>query len=94
MKFIHYLITVFKDNLEGDRAYIGRFFDKSTGFAQPDGLENEQCSIIQLFSIHNINAWHDVACAYNKILNFICETEMISNENVIDCISGDDEQNC
>ncbi|VDI65084.1 Hypothetical predicted protein [Mytilus galloprovincialis] len=154
MKFIHYLITVFKDNLEGDRAYIGLrkktngytmrdyvwsdekpltftawFFDKSTGFAQPDGLENEQCSIIQLFSIHNINAWHDVACAYNKISNFICETEMISNVNdnirnsinqvtarpdeilylcnsgeyilnilicdsVIDCISGDDEQNC
>jgi hypothetical protein len=30
---------------------------------------------VSLFSIHNMNDWHDVACAYDKILNFICEID-------------------
>ncbi|XP_052087445.1 G-protein coupled receptor GRL101-like [Mytilus californianus] len=49
------------------------YYDPTSGMQQPDGLENEKCSIIQLFSIHNMNDWHDVACAYDKISNFICE---------------------
>ena len=52
-----------------------RYHDEVNGRSQPDGLQNEKCSIISLFSIHNMNDWHDVACAYDKILNFICEID-------------------
>ena len=42
--------------------------------AQPDGLLNERCTAFLLYSIHNLDGWHDIACAYNKIHSYICET--------------------
>ena len=59
--------------------YNFRYHDETTGELQPNGLENEQCSIINLMSIHDMNNWNDVACAYNKILNFICEIDHTTN---------------
>lgn len=100
MEFLHYLITVVLNGLDGDEAYIGLqkktdgyhiadfvwsdgspitftawYHNAVDGKAQPDGLQNEKCSIIRLFSIHNMNDWHDVACAYDKISNLICEID-------------------
>lgn len=57
-----------------------RFTSSSSESPQPDGFKNEQCSILKLFSIHNMNNWHDVACAYDKISNFICEKRYFLKE--------------
>lgn len=45
---------------------------------QPNGVYNEKCTSINFFSIYSMNDWHDTACAYDKIRNYMCEI-VISN---------------
>ncbi|XP_071078844.1 G-protein coupled receptor GRL101-like [Haliotis cracherodii] len=40
---------------------------------QPDGFEREACTMMVISSIRSIANWHDVACAFNKISQYICE---------------------
>ena len=54
---------------------ICRFVSESSK-RQPDGGNSEGCTFLRLSSIHSIQNWHDVACSYNKINNFICETSV------------------
>ncbi|KAJ8301169.1 hypothetical protein KUTeg_020156, partial [Tegillarca granosa] len=69
MQFIHFLMTNIWKNVPNNEA----FKDPNTQTPQPDGLQNEKCSLMRLYSIHTMDDWHDVACAYDKIYNFICE---------------------
>ncbi|XP_069101259.1 uncharacterized protein [Argopecten irradians] len=62
--------------------YTAWFKDPRTSTSQPDGLLNERCTAIRLFSIHSLDNWHDIACAYDRIPSYICE--MRSSANVQD----------
>ena len=53
-----------------------RYKNPTTGIAQPDGLTNERCTSISLYSIHTQDDWNDIACAYDKIDSFICEKQL------------------
>ncbi|XP_071080748.1 G-protein coupled receptor GRL101-like [Haliotis cracherodii] len=46
----------------------------SDGASQPDGFEREACTMMVISSIRSTTNWHDVACAFDKISQFICET--------------------
>ena len=48
---------------------------------QPDGGDNERCSVLRLYSIRSTQNWHDVACSYDKIYNYICETDANTSLN-------------
>ncbi|XP_064619008.1 G-protein coupled receptor GRL101-like [Lineus longissimus] len=42
-------------------------------FAQPDGSQTEDCTMILLNNIYSFNQWHDIPCSYNKVNQYICE---------------------
>lgn len=60
--------------------FVFRYEDAARGQTQPDGLENEQCFIIDLFSIHNMNDWHDVPCTCYTLNSFICEKSYATSD--------------
>ena len=43
---------------------------------QPDGGELEDCTMIQLDSLHSMNQWHDVPCSSDEVKQFICELSL------------------
>ncbi|XP_033745945.1 uncharacterized protein LOC117331366 [Pecten maximus] len=61
--------------------YTAWFKDSRTSTSQPDGLWNERCTAIRLFSIHSLDNWHDIACAYDRIPSYICEMSSATNIN-------------
>ncbi|XP_062589196.1 uncharacterized protein LOC134250867 [Saccostrea cucullata] len=50
---------------------------------QPNGVHNELCTSIRFSSIHSIHDWHDTACAYNKIKSYLCEIEIVKQNETI-----------
>ncbi|XP_077864669.1 LOW QUALITY PROTEIN: uncharacterized protein LOC102803184 [Saccoglossus kowalevskii] len=51
---------------------------------QPDGGIFEDCGLYRLSNIHSTNHWHDVACAYDYVRQYICKTKA----TYIGCDSG------
>ncbi|XP_046359118.2 uncharacterized protein LOC124137050 [Haliotis rufescens] len=65
----------------------------SDGASQPDGFEREACTMMVISSIRSTTNWHDVACAFDKISQYICETSnriLVAPENNIPVGSDSD----
>ncbi len=45
----------------------------TAGIKQPNGGELEDCTLIRLTSLSAINQWHDVPCALNDVIQYICK---------------------
>ncbi|XP_070532232.1 uncharacterized protein [Ptychodera flava] len=40
---------------------------------EPSGGALEDCTVIELQELYSVNHWHDVACAYNNVKQYICK---------------------
>ncbi|XP_050413581.1 dorsal-ventral patterning protein tolloid [Patella vulgata] len=70
-------------------SYSAWYEDETSGRRQPDGFDQELCSFMTIASIRSLKSWHDVACAYNQLDQFICEKnkaihELFQKINLID----------
>ena len=43
--------------------------------SQPDGLMDEQCMVMQITNIDDIQNWYDVPCGRNTVKHFVCEKQ-------------------
>ena len=47
------------------------------GIRQPDGGKSEECAMIRLDSLHTLNTWHDIPCAFNEVRQYLCKTSHV-----------------
>ncbi|XP_067674003.1 G-protein coupled receptor GRL101-like [Haliotis asinina] len=55
--------------------------DPVTRISQPDGLDQELCGMLVISTLQSTATWHDVACAFDQINQFVCEKNIGSFNN-------------
>ncbi|XP_070548208.1 uncharacterized protein [Ptychodera flava] len=67
--------SVYRWTDDSPMSYAGWYRKENN--VQPSGGELEDCTKIELREVYSINHWHDVACAFNNINQYICKTPAI-----------------
>ncbi|XP_048258457.1 uncharacterized protein LOC124137409 [Haliotis rufescens] len=62
-------------------SYTDWYQDPGTRISQPDGLDQELCGMLVISTLQSTATWHDVACAFDQITQFVCEKNIGSFNN-------------